>query len=1002
MAAAVIDPQRASPAGRWRGDDFPCWLPPMLVKELRQGVQSGVFLWTFLVFQAALFLIFSLQVLMVESSPGAVQGFTAFFWAAAVAGVAVLVPLRGLTAIGGERQGNALDLLQITRLSATRIVVGKWVALVAQSCLVAATLLPYLAIRYFFGGVDVLADLQWLGWILAAAAVVAAAAIAVSTLPVWLRIGVGIALCGAGLFALAVILDGPLGRSLAGGWGWQAQAGLLAALAVYTLACLEFATARIAPPAENHALRQRLLALVVAAAWPLVGWLGTREAAGVTFVATAPLLVAVAVGTLVDRPSRVRTLLAGFRRAGRAGRVAATVFSPGWASGLVFLSLVAAAGVAGWLGFVTRFLPADVRPIVIALAALAAAAIICPLPVIVLFSRVRYPLLLYGLVQLLCFTVFVFANAFKRYAVPWADYEVGRLVTLPFPLGAACALVATSRTVVMRDVAPTFTTAALAVIGVVLAVVFRPWLLELATGGRLVRGDALAAARPAAVARPRRASAAAARPWTWRGDDFPSWLSPMLVRELRQGVQSGIFAWTFIGIQGTMFALMTWAVGTFGGSLEGAYARDFAGMFWAAIALAIVVVVPLRGLTAVSGERVASNLDLVRLTRLSATRIILGKWAALVGQGLLVATALLPYLVLRYFFGGVNVIIDLEIFGWMVAGSMAVAAAALALSTLPLWARIGSVAVVGILGFVPAVELLEKVFRGRLTFASLGAGGRLGILAGLVVATVALLEYAAARIAPPAENHAGRMRLVAVGLAAAWAAVGVVGSAEAFVVTLFAAGPLLLCYAIGALLEQPVPIAALHRPFGRWGTPGRLAAALFTPGWATAVPFVAVLAGLCLTGWMAFFAQQNPNHFLAGLTLGCLWAAAVIFPLPVLVRWPRARPRLLLYGLVQLACFLLFVYLLAVNPRDRSWVDAGWWILTLPFPLAAIPAFSARGGMDKMSLLAPVFLTAAAFTTLVVLCLVARPWLAEMRRTLRLTRDARTHAGPQPPPPAGP
>jgi hypothetical protein len=476
----------------------------------------------------------------------------------------------------------------------------------------------------------------------------------------------------------------------------------------------------------------------------------------------------------------------------------------------------------------------------------------------------------------------------------------------------------------------------------------------------------------------------------------------MLVRELRQGVQSGIFAWTFIGIQGTMFALMTWAVGTFGGSLEGAYARDFAGMFWAAIALAIVVVVPLRGLTAVSGERVASNLDLVRLTRLSATRIILGKWAALVGQGLLVATAMLPYLVLRYFFGGVNVIIDLEIFGWMVAGSMAVAAAALALSTLPLWARIGSVAVVGILGFVPAVELLEEVFRGRLTFASLGAGGRLGILAGLVVATVALLEYAAARIAPPAENHAGRMRLVAVGLAAAWAAVGVVGSAEAFVVTLFAAGPLLLCYAIGALLEQPVPIAALHRPFGRWGTPGRLAAALFTPGWATAVPFVAVLAGLCLTGWMAFFAQQNPNHFLAGLTLGCLWAAAVIFPLPVLVRWPRARPRLLLYGLVQLACFLLFVYLLAVNPRDRSWVDAGWWILTLPFPLAAIPAFSARGGMDKMSLLAPVFLTAAAFTTFVVLCLVARPWLAEMRRTLRLTRDARTHAGPQPPPPAGP
>lgn len=989
MATAVIDVEQAAPAGRWRGDDFPGWLPPMLVKELRQGVQSGVFLWTFHVFQAALFLIFSLQVLVVEASPGAVQEFTALFWAAAVAGVAVLVPLRGLTAIGSERQGNALDLLQITRLSAARIVVGKWVALVAQSCLVAATLLPYLAIRYYFGGVDVLADLQWLGWILAAAAVVAAAAIALSTLPVWLRIGVGIVACGGAFVALVAILDGPLGRTLTFGWfGWQAAAGLLATLAVYTVACLEFATARIAPPAENHALRQRLLALVVAAAWPLVGWLGTREAAGLTFVATAPLLVAVAVGTLVERPSRVRTLFAGFRRAGRVGRVAATVFSPGWASGLVFLALMATACAAGWLGFVTRFVPAAERPIAIAFAALAAAAIVCPLPVIVLCSRVRYPLLLYGLVQLLCFSAFVFANACKPYELPWADYTAGRLVTLPFPLGAASAFVA-SGAFVARDVAPTFTTAALAVIGVVLAVMIRPWLRELAAGGRLVRGDAgpaaVAPGQPLAVTRPRRAPAA--RPWTWRGDDFPGWLSPMLVRELRQGVQSGIFAWTFIGIQGAMFALMTWAAGTFGGRLERGAVRTFAELFWGAIALAIVVVVPLRGLTAVSGERVASNLDLVRLTRLSATRIILGKWAALVGQGLLVATALLPYLVLRYFFGGQDVIVDLELFGWMVAGSMTVAAAALALSTLPLWARIGSVAVVGILGFVPVVSVMEQVFRGRLTFASLGTGGRLGILAGLVVATVALLEHAAARIAPPAENHAGRMRLIAAGLAAAWAAVGVVGSREAFIVTLFAAGPLILCYAIGALLEQPVPIAALHRPFGRWDTPGRLAAAVFTPGWATAVPFVAILAGLCMTGWIGFFVRHEPDSFFIALTLGCLVAVAVIFPLPVLVRWPRVRPRLLLYGLVQVACFLLFVYLLAVNPRGRWWADAGGWMVTLPFPLAALPAFLALNVSATMTSLAPAFLMAAAVTTLVVLGLVARPWLAEIRRTLRLTRD---------------
>jgi len=985
MATGVIDAQCQMPAGGWRGDDFASWLPPMLVKELRQGVQSGVFFWTFLLFQAALFLLFSLQVLVVDAEPAAVGIFSFFFWLAAVAGVAVLVPLRGLGAIGGERQGNALDLLQVTRLSATRIVVGKWAALVAQSGLVAATLLPYLVIRYFFGGVDVLRDLAGLGSILVAAAGVAAAAIALSTLPLWLRIGSGLAAGGAVFFGLVAILEGAFGRSFFSWMGWETVAGLLAIAAAYTLACLEFAAARIAPPAENHALRQRLLALLVAAAWPLAGWCGTREAAVGTVFGTAPLLVATAVATLVERPSRLRTLFAGFRRGGPAGRLAATFLAPGWASGLVFLGILTVVCGAGWLGVLTRFVTADDRPVAIAFSALAAAAIVVPLPVTLLCGRVGHPLVLYALVQIVSFSVFVFANAFKENDQPWAEYEIGRLVTLPFPLAAACALVATHKTAVMRLLAPTFTIAALAVIGLVLAMLAWPWLREFAAADRLVRGETPAGSRPGAVALARRA--AAARPWVWRGDDFPGWLSPMLVRELRQGVQSGIFAWTFIGIQGAMFALMTWAVGTFGGTLEGGYARDFAGMFWAAIAAAIVVVVPLRGLTAVSGERAASNLDLVRLTRLSATRIILGKWAALVGQSLLVATALLPYLVLRYFFGGVNVVVDLELFGWMVAGSMAVAAAALALSTLPVWARIGIVVVVGLVGFIPATELMEEVVRGRLSFARLGAG-RLGILAGVGLATVALLEYAAARIAPPAENHAGRMRLIAVVVATAWAVVGVFGTEEAFLVTLFVGGPLLVCYAIGALLEEPVPIATLHRPFGRRGAAGRLAAAVFTPGWATAVPFVAILAGLCMTGWLAFFARVNKDkdELIIAIAIGCLIAAAVIFPLPVLVRWPRVRPRLLLYGLVHLACFLFFVYLLAVAPRSRPWAAAGGWVLTLPFPLAALPAFMAL--QAAATRLAPVFIAATAVTTLIVLACVAGPWRAEMRRTLRLTRDA--------------
>ena len=995
MSTAAIDGRGGRDAG-WRGDDFPAWLPPMLVKELRQGVQAGAFIWTFVCFQAALFLVFSLQVL-VEGTDSEVFAF--FFWLAAVAAIAVLIPLRGLAGIGGERAGNGLDLLQLTRLSATRIVLGKWASLVVQAALVAVTLLPYLVLRYFFGGVDVLAELEWLGWILAAAAVVAAAALALSTLPLWLRIGIGAAACGGGFLLLAVIMD----RSLIlvfGRLDAAARIGLLAVLALHVVAFLEFAAARIAPPAENHAARKRLLALALAAAWPVAGWLGPLPAAAATFMATAPLLVCYAVGTTVERPSRVGTLFAGFRRAGFLGRLAAAVFTPGWATGLVFLAVMLATCLAGWLGFVGRFVPADWRPVALAFASLGAAALVCPAPFVALLPRVRHPLLLYGLVQILCFTVFVFANAFRPWSLPWWEYEAGRTVTLPFPIGAIAALAATAvqanwaraatpavaagaATInVAQQVAPRFTIAGLAVIGVALAAVIRPWLRELAAIGRLVRGD-----RPAAAESMTRVAAsrqATVRPWVWQGDDFPAWLPAMVVRELRQGVQSGVFAWTFIGIQGAMFALMTWALGTFGGAPDGAYGRDFQAMFWAAIAAALVFVIPLRGLTAVSGERAGNNLDLVRLTRLSATRIVLGKWLAIIGQGLLVAAALAPYLVLRYFFGGVNIVVDLEIFAWLAAGAMAVAAAALALSTLPLWLRIGVIVAVAVVGFVPAVELAEEVFRGRLSFATLGVGGRLGILAGLGVYTVALLEYAAARIAPPAENHAGRKRLLAVAIAVAWVVVATFGTPAAGIGTILVTLPLVLCYGVEALLEDPAPIGSLYRPFGRWGGAGRLAAAVFSPGWATAVPFVAVVATLCLAGWTVFFGRHEPESIWVALTVACQVVAAVFFPLPLLVRAPRARPRLLFYALVQFACFLVFVYLAAAKPRGLDFAAWYGWAFTLPFPLAALPAFT--GILNDKPEVAALFIAAAAVTTLAVLGLVAGPWRAAMRQVMRLVR----------------
>ena len=66
----------------------------------------------------------------------------------------LIIPISALNAIGSEIRGNTLELIFLTRLTALRIVVGKWFALFAQSLLLVCAVLPYLVLRYFMGGVN--------------------------------------------------------------------------------------------------------------------------------------------------------------------------------------------------------------------------------------------------------------------------------------------------------------------------------------------------------------------------------------------------------------------------------------------------------------------------------------------------------------------------------------------------------------------------------------------------------------------------------------------------------------------------------------------------------------------------------------------------------------------------------------------------------------------------------------------------------------------------------
>lgn len=455
----------------------------------------------------------------------------------------------------------------------------------------------------------------------------------------------------------------------------------------------------------------------------------------------------------------------------------------------------------------------------------------------------------------------------------------------------------------------------------------------------------------------------------WPGDDFPAWLSPMLVRELRQGIQSGAFFWTFLLMQAALFLLATTALV---GALERPgtmLSQSVAGFYWTILGLAVGLVIPLRGMTAIASERAGNNLDLIQLTRLSATKIVVGKWAAIVAQAMLVAVAALPYLVLHYFFGGVNVIDDLVGFAWLLTGSALVAAFAVFASTRPQRERVGLMLLAGIAGWVTLVTRLAPM------------GTPLGWSASWVAVVipifyiVLLLEAAAACIAPPAENHALRKRLVGLVAAIVLAWTAAFGLETQLRVTMVVAGLPLLLIAVGGLLERPVGIRRIHTAFSRFGLAGRLAACVFTPGWATGLVFLGVAGGLVAVGFLARAAATE--HLLSAVAGVSLSLAAIIFPLPLLLLFPKIEARGTLYATVQILCLIPYGVQAMLLERSHS-SYAFMTVLVFPFPIAGLLWLEdGHGIMTEL-------VVAGLSMTFVVLAVVARPWLRSIRTTWRL------------------
>jgi ABC-type transport system involved in multi-copper enzyme maturation permease subunit len=416
MSAA--QPEAATAAAHSTTRDFPEWLSPIVVKELRQGMRSRLFVSSFLLLHAAMILI-ALLALVVAAEQGDARIASWFFWMIVGVPLLVVMPLSGLSSVANERKANSLELIFLTRVTSRRILVGKWLAIVAQTALLVCLVLPYAVLRYFFGGIDVSSDLVTLAALLFASALLSAIAVGLS--PQMSPLLRPVLLIGAIVFLqigwpyLAYGVYGG-GGVLRGGAAidWKVYLGLLMMAALLQLTMFEVGAAKIAPPAANHSTSRRLIGLAAILGCVILGgWLTAKTPLSRVAIA---LLIPICVGALCEAPSSVASVYRPFVQRGVLGRIAGRLLYPGWPSGVFYCLLVfalffvpasvAARGVheAGWIWWIgtavigALLLPAAVNQ--------------------TFFARYKRPLTVYVAVQAFCVLLVAICSLIESFHGP--------------------------------------------------------------------------------------------------------------------------------------------------------------------------------------------------------------------------------------------------------------------------------------------------------------------------------------------------------------------------------------------------------------------------------------------------------------------------------------------------------------------------------------------------------------------------------------------------------
>lgn len=259
----------------------------MTVKELRQSLRRTSFVYPFICVHlfATLAIYAEFQLGIGSGSGSTVPAVFAFdiddvglFWLVAMSVCGILMPLAGFLLMPQEIEEGNHELLLLTTLTRWQIVFGKFFLLWGLSILTFTSLLPYIIIRYFIGGIEWFTELANAGSVICTAVIIGSGAIAASGFK-HLAAKIGIfclylfsAVFGGGAALIGGIMS--MNMSLTNDWkiagNLHYHASVLITVVCYCIIGMLIARSRLRLATMNFELKPSTVVIVVTGLAPFI------------------------------------------------------------------------------------------------------------------------------------------------------------------------------------------------------------------------------------------------------------------------------------------------------------------------------------------------------------------------------------------------------------------------------------------------------------------------------------------------------------------------------------------------------------------------------------------------------------------------------------------------------------------------------------------------------------------------------------------------------------